>query len=447
MDRGYTVAELWAAARRRAMAALVVFAAVLGIGVVVVAALPNEYRAEATIVLEPHRPHPELITLADTTLLEDRLRMARQQLLARPLLSQIVQEFDLYPDVRKASGDGAAVALLRKDIEVRPDGESAVVVAYRTRIKEKAAPVVASLAHGFALANAEVRTGHARRVLDVLEEELAQVGAKLEEQETQIREYRLAHDGELPEQVESNIREADSANRLLETLNYHIRDLERRRAELVPISDDPEVRRLAAIEADLIRALNHAHAVFDEGHPEPTRLQRELDGLVELKAQAEARVARQRRERDTIGRDIAAARAEAKVLSERIEQARARAAAGARRAAEMAVMERDRTLSREKYRSLMSRRVESEVALWLEERTGTDATRIVDPPAEPSGPSAPDRPRLLLVVLALAAGLGVGVGMFLESRDTTLRTPAQARARLGVPLLGTLPSVRGRRGK
>lgn len=441
---GYTVEELWAAVRRRARAGLVVAAAVAVVGAVVVLALPDEWRAEATLVVEPYRPHAELVTPSVTVPLEDRLRVARQQLLAGPLLEKVVLKHGLYPDARAKGGLAAAVARLRSHLEVHPDGESAVILAFRTDRKELAAPVVASIARGFAESTAALRMGQATRVLSVIDEELARVRSDLDSQEVKVRDFRIAHDGELPEQVEGNLREAERATRILDGTLAHIRDLSRRRA-LVPASEhSPEIDRLATVQSELVRELNRARSVYADEHPEPRRLARELEGLEALRAAAEGRADAAKRERTGIDRELARASRDAKALEADIASARERANAAGKWAAELAVLERDRDLYREKYRSLLSRKVEGEVALALESESAPGATRMISPPTEPATPFAPDRARLLLAVLALAAGAGAGAGLLLESRDGSVRTPAQARA-LGVPVMGVVPAIdRGR---
>lgn len=439
-ERGYTVEELWAAVRRRTRVALVAAGAVVVIGTMIVAGLPDEWRAEATVIVEPYRPHAELVTPAVTVPMEDRLRVARQQLLAGPLLERVVREHDLYAKVRAEYGMAAAVSRLRTHLEVHPDGEGAVVVAFRTPERSLAAPVVASIAEGFVQANARLRTDQATRVLDIIDGELAAVREQLEGQEAKVRDFRIAHDGELPEQVESNLREAERATRLLDGTLAHIRDLHRRRALVPTVSRSPEIARLSEIESDLMRQLNHARSVYAEGHPEPQRLERELEGLAVLKASASGQADAAARERNGIARELVRAEQDIKALETRIADARAKAGAAAKWGASLAVLERDRDLLREKYRSLLSRKVESEVALALEEKSAPAATRIVSPPTQPAVPFAPDRVGLLLVVLALAAGAGIGAGVLFESRDGSVRTPAQARA-LGLPVVGVLPAV------
>jgi succinoglycan biosynthesis transport protein ExoP len=442
MERGYTLDELWAATHRRARVGLLAFGGVVILGAILVASLPSEYRAEATIIVEPYRPHAEMVVSSVTTLMEDRLRIARQQLLSRTVLEKVVVEQNLYPEMRAKLGVEAAIDQLRRHVEVHPDGETAVVVAFRTADKDKAAPVVQAIADGFVRANADLRTGQARRVLDIIQDELASVSKQVEGAEARLRSFRTAHDGELPEQLESNLHEADRMTHLLDGTQGYMHTLDTRLAAMPLTPTSPEVERIAAVESDLVRQLSHAQSMFTPDHPEPQRLARELQNMREQKAKAIDRLRDQRAEREQVRREMARAKADASAIEAGIKTVRARAEAAAMWGTDLTVMERDRDMLRDKYKSLMSRKVEGEVSLNLEEKSAPLATNVVDPPSVPGAPAAPDRMKLMLVVLALAAGMAVGVGAFLEAKDVSVRTPAQARQQLGVPLLAVVPSLR-----
>jgi uncharacterized protein involved in exopolysaccharide biosynthesis len=442
MDRGYTLNELWAAAQRRARPGLIAFGAAVVLGAILVAMQPNEYRAQATIILEPYRAHPEMVLPAVTTLMEDRLRIARQQLLSRPVLEKVVVAQNLYPAIREKNGIDAAIENLRRHLEVHPDGESAVIVGFRTSDADKAAPVVQAVADGYVQANADLRMGQAQRVLDIIQEEIAGVSQKLADADARVKEFKRVHDGELPEQLDANLRDADRTTHLLDTTQGYLRGLQTRLSSFPSNPTSPEVERLGAIESDLVRQLTHAQSIFTHDHPEPQRLQRELDNLRSLKQRAVSQLKDSNREKDDVRRDIARAQAEVAGLEGRIKQAKERAAAAAKWGSELGILERDRDLLREKYRSLMSRKVEGEVSLGLEAKSAPLATRVVDPPTTPVTPFAPDRMKLMLVVLALAAGFAVGTGVLLESKDSSIRSPVQAREQLDVPLLAVLPPLK-----
>lgn len=443
--RGYTPEELWRAARRRVRPVSAVFTAVLVAGGVVAFTVPDEYRAEAVIVLEPSRPHAELVTPATTALLEDRLRVARQQLLATDRLAAVVHAQPPFQALAQRSGDDVAIAELRKHLEIKPDGDSAILVSYRTPRRAEADRIVAAVSGGFVQANAELRIGQASRVLETLASELDEVTRALEGRETEVRRFRFAHDGELPEQVEANLREAERATHLLEGSKAWLRDVERRRDDAPAKPATPETQRLAVVEAELVRQLNHARSLFSQDHPETVRLGRELAGVQRLSHEAALRAEQAVQDRSALERAWRKARVEVKGLEQRAQQARDRAAAAARWSSELAVLERDRDLLREKYRSLLSRRVEAEVALALERRAAPLATRVVIQGGTGAVPVGPDRARLAWMAVMFAAALGGATGAFLEARDVSLRTPAEVRAHLGLPLLAVVPNLKSGR--
>ncbi len=445
IERGYTMEELWTAIRRRARLGLLVAGGFLVLGTVVLASLPNEYEADATIILEPSRPHADLVTPAVTTLLEDRLRVAKQQLLAGPILEKVVTEQNLYPRERAKQGLQGAVETLRRHLEVKPDGDSAIILGYRSDRQDNAAAVVNAVAQGFVTANALLRESQARRVLDSIEHELTGVRADLDAQEAKLRGFRIAHDGELPEQAEGNMHEADSATHLLDSAETYLRQLSDRKSALPNSPTSPEIEHLATVEAELVRDYEHALAIEAPDHPERVRLERELKGLRAEKAKEVARIDVIQREKAEIAREMLRTEAQATSLRQRIQEARSRAEAGARWGTTLAVLERDRDMLADKYKSLAGRKVETEISLALEQANGPLATHVVDPPASPEEPTSPDRLKMLLVVLVLALGAGVGAGVLAETRDTSLRTPLQARAQLEVPLLAVLPGLKAAR--
>jgi uncharacterized protein involved in exopolysaccharide biosynthesis len=336
----------------------------------------------------------------------------------------------------------AALDSFRRHLEVKPDGDSAVLLGFRTDQKDKAAPVVQAVAQGFVEANAELRASQAKRVLASIEKSLAGVRGDLDAQEARLKAFRTEHDGELPEQVDDNARDADRASHLLDSAQVYIRQLEDRRSALPNSLVSPEIEHFSAVEADLLRLYDHAVATESPENPERVELEKELRGIRQAKAQEVARIDTLRRQREEIAAELQKTHAEATLLQNRIKTDREHAANAARWGTVLAVLERDRDMLTDKYKSLTSRRVETEVSLGLEQSNGPDATRIVDPPAAPVDPSSPDRMKLMLVVLALALALGTGVGTVAEARDLALRTPLQAREQLEVPLVGVLPTLR-----
>src|SRR5262245_40283309 len=139
MERGMTadqvVAALW---RRKALIGAIAVAA-FALGAAVVVGLPSVYTASVVVRVEPQRPAEELVQRTVSEPIEQRLATVRQELLARPVLEKAIQEMNLYPDVVSRKGVQAAVERMRKDLEVKVEGEAAYELTYSAHDAELAA--------------------------------------------------------------------------------------------------------------------------------------------------------------------------------------------------------------------------------------------------------------------------------------------------------------------
>src|SRR5207302_4786192 len=120
MERTYDFDELLGALRRRWKRAALVAAVAFGVAALVIARMPNQYSARALVMVEPLHPHPDLVTPVLGSL-EDRIKSVRAQILARGLLSTVIDEMHLYQHERDKEGMDAAVEALRSDLEAPPE--------------------------------------------------------------------------------------------------------------------------------------------------------------------------------------------------------------------------------------------------------------------------------------------------------------------------------------
>ncbi len=124
MERTYTIDELLAAVRRRWKTLALVAGGVLVLAALVIARLPNEYRARALVMVEPFTPHPELVMpVVNPIGLEQKVKSVREGVYARSLMATAIDELKLYPKDREKSVDDA-VAALRNDTEVHAEARS-----------------------------------------------------------------------------------------------------------------------------------------------------------------------------------------------------------------------------------------------------------------------------------------------------------------------------------
>src|ERR1700682_6806368 len=146
MDRTYTIDELLAAVRRRWKTLALVAGGGLVVAALVIARVPNEYRARALVMVEPFAPHPDLVLpVVNPLSLESKVKAVREGVYARSLMATAIEELKLYPKEREKSLDDA-VAALRSDTEVHAEGDSAFSITVRGRDPEAAAKAANRLA-------------------------------------------------------------------------------------------------------------------------------------------------------------------------------------------------------------------------------------------------------------------------------------------------------------
>jgi capsular polysaccharide biosynthesis protein len=72
----------------------------------------------------------------------------------------------------------------------------------------------------------------------------------------------------------------------------------------------------------------------------------------------------------------------------------------------------------------------------------TSGGRVIESARQPTGPSVPNRPLLIVSLAALGLLLGLSLALLRERSNSALRTATDVRRELGVPLLGRIDATR-----
>ncbi len=176
----------------------------------------------------------------------------------------------------------------------------------------------------------------------------------------------------------------------------------------------PEVLRLEEIVADLRRQLGPARRRSDD--PMAMDHLREFQVLESQKARLEAQISALDESLNQVA-DLGTEHAEALAEFERLERA-----AG---------------IDRQMLEVLMQRTNET----LLRSANDAPTATILDTAVLPMVPFSPDRPKVLLVGLALAFAVAFGAGIAREMFDSRIYNATDAALALGVPFLGSIPSV------
>lgn len=107
-------------------------------------------------------------------------------------------------------------------------------------------------------------------------------------------------------------------------------------------------------------------------------------------------------------------------------------------AAEAQRIGRDYEVLKTKYDELLQDREELELRSNLESERSSFRFDIIDAPALPLKPAAPNRPILLLGVLIAGIGAGIGAAFAMTQLKSTFATTASLERAIGLPVLGSI---------
>jgi polysaccharide chain length determinant protein (PEP-CTERM system associated) len=443
MERGMTADQVLRALWRRKVLVAAVAAAVFAVGAAMVLTMPRVYEATAVVRVDSQRPNELMVQRTVSELAEQRLLTARQQLMGRPVLQRAIEELGLYKDVVDGKGMDAAVAAMRKDLTVRVEGEAALELTYAAHDAELAARVANRLPVLFAEQALKVRQEQAARATKLFEDEVQTLKATLAGWEAKIATFKVAHMGELPEQLEMNMRGLERASALLRTKSEELRVAEGRRSELARagLRGDSEAGRLKAAEDGLAQQLVAAQTQWTGDHPEVGRLQRELGSMKAEREAAEERMVAERQERARAAELVGIIQKEMAEVQKEAEGYQKRMDNTPRWAHELAVLQGDYEIARSKYQSVVSRKVEAEIAEQLEARSAASLYNVISPATVPVAPARPDRMGGMALALLVSLALGVLAAVVLEMRDETIRDQSDAKDRLSMPVLAVVPQL------
>jgi polysaccharide chain length determinant protein (PEP-CTERM system associated) len=487
--RGVGLAMILDVVRRRRVLALLPFLFVLTAAASFALFLPGLWTARAVILVDRQQIPESFVKSTVTGDLESQLLTLSQEILSRPRLARIVEELDLYPRLRATRSPDEVVERMRRDIRLDFQGEDrrgrgpvktlAFTVAYSAPDPRTAMLVANKLADLYVEENMRYREKQAVGTSEFLEVQLAEVRARLQNQEKRIAEYKEQHMGELPEQREANLRTLERlqqqlllahennrrANERRQLITRALAEIDQSSGVASSASSGPQVSPAEALAARL--ALLRQEAVEAEARqgprsPEVAHLRQQILGLEgRLAAEApapaprparregrELRVAPQNPYVMSLMQQLDQANVEAKTTAEEIT-AFNRAIAGyqrrientPRREQELALTTRDYETTRELFRSLLSKRGEAEIAADLEQRQKGERFRTIEPATMPDSPAGPNRLRLLLLGLVLALGTSALAVVLAEQVDTSYRTVDELRASLPIPALWAIPRI------
>lgn len=171
---------------------------------------------------------------------------------------------------------------------------------------------------------------------------------------------------------------------------------------------------------------------FEPNYPPAQALQAQIRSLDKAIAGEEGRVGM------SLSQDYQAAVERERMLAARVNALKGNLTDLRQRSIQYNIYQRDADTNRELYNALLQRYKEIGVAGGVEKNN----VSIVDAPKLPDRPSSPKLLINMLLAMFFGGIAGMGVAAGLEQIDEGIGDPADTEAKLGHPLLGTVPRVK-----
>jgi succinoglycan biosynthesis transport protein ExoP len=484
---------------------------VLGVALAVSAAtivfshfMPNIYTSETVILVDPQKVPDAYVKSTVTGDVRNRLSTLSQQILSATRLQRIIETLNLYPEDRKKLAREDVITHMRSDISVQvvsDFGASQDFQAFRITYSGKDARLVAQvtneLASLFIEENLKAREQQATGTTEFLQNQLQESRKDLEAQEARLKQYRMMHLGEMPEQQSADLQimgqlqsqlqlEGDALSRaeqskgLLQSMlaqsapvvdvddgqpkgpkgpdakggdtssprapvNTQLRNDKARLAALLAryTPDHPDVRKLKqqvereeAAEAALAAAAPPLAVPVEKAPEPPAPVVRAAapPPVNHVNPVIQSQIT-------TLDAEIAKHKEETQRLSKQVSAYQAKLSAIPVREQEITQLVRDYEVSKAHYGQLLTQQLSAETATQLEIRQKGEKFEVLDPGQVAERPSRPNR---ALINGAGAVGgliLGILLAVGTEFLGISITSPEDLSAATGVPVLEVIPLI------
>lgn len=437
--------------------------------------LPNAYESRVTMLVEPPSVNESLVEagVADSDL-NTRLNLMVAQILARPRLSRIIDEFDLYPDLSGEMTRNEVVEKMRSQISIVPV-EGALVPTAGVRSKQAAVntfqifftygdaktppQVVQRLANDFIDKQLNERIEITQKSFEFIRAEEARLQESIRSVQDRIREIKMENPGTLPENLQDNQRQ------LMMTL-MGLREAERNLVEATGdekfwaqkgLTSRFDADGGAGSPSSRLKVLELSISEFRAGgftdkHPDIVKAKQEI-------ASIQATIERDRAnseagnelpsperlgvlaERERAAQRVLAIRGEIARLKAEEQEVQSRTDRIPGVAAALDDLDRQWMQLSKNLGDFENRRLEAAVQANLERRQLGEQFRILEPASPPPGPSAPNRPLILVLGLLFGVVLGVAAGVVREALGGSLYGVSEVQSALSIPVLAAIPAI------
>src|SRR3990170_353840 len=455
---------------------------------------PELYKSSITILVIPQTLPQDYVRSTISAKVEEQMATIRQQVWSRTTLTKVMDELRLFEKERKNLSAEEMFAMLRKRIEIEVvqgrsrERSEAFTISFLHENPQSAMRAVARLASLFIDENLETREQQAVGTSEFLDSQLKSTKVKLEGMEREVKDYKIRHMGELPQQMEANLRMLTGLQDRLRSNESSTRTAEERKVfleaqisligNMFVTTPTRSGETASATPQDSLLSLEHELALkkakladlsirYTDMIPEVARTKQDVADIERRIAETQRSAAlqgdrdqaadplnsatasstgsgeirRMRAQLKSTTAEIASLKKEKAEIQKSIAAVEQKVEQSPRREQEMISLIRDYENQKKSYDDLLKKKLEADVSQNLEKRQKGKQFQILDPANLPEVPFKPNRKEVMGVSLLIALVLGFGGTIAYETFDLRLRDARDFRHFYKVPILGNIPVV------
>ncbi len=472
-----TLGDFIAIVQRRKYWIIVPSVTVILIALALTPLIPRSYQSTTTILVEPQKIPTEYVRATVTTDVTDRLHTIGLEVMSSTRLIHIINDLNLYPELRKKENINQIVGAMRKDISVdvvrdpTDDGKNSVgafKISYVGRTPQETQSVTKEMADLFIRENLKERDQQAQGTDAFITAQLAQARQQLAAQDAKIRAFKDAHMGSLPEQEQANLQMVGQYEALLQTNNEAIDRANQQRVYLqsllnVKTSGNPGTPTPAAptaLQLEIAQKQSELNAdllKYTPEHPDVIRLQHDIAAL-KLQVQHAPRSSASgsiatnaltgegpsvtdqlRSQLVSLNEEIRARNARQEQVEQKLKQLQGAVESQPAVQTAFSSLDRDYQEMEKNYNDLLAKQQAASMAAELERHDESEQFIVLDPANLPSKPYRPDPVLIGLGSVLIGLLIGLIFAMTVELRDDTMHDADEVAAYLKLPVIVALP--------
>jgi uncharacterized protein involved in exopolysaccharide biosynthesis len=355
------------------------------LGMFVSVTAPRIYEATTLIMIESKSIPDRYVQPLTEVTPEERMSIITRQVKSRFYIHRVIKDAELFSDPQyKKMVEEEKVEAVRRNMEVQVTKDS-FTISYKGKDPQKITKAVNILAGYCIDESIRVMVDEVLSASDFLQDELRTKSNQLISVENALKAYHIKNMEGLPEELDSNVK-------ILQGLYARL---------------DQKEQSIRQEKSKLIQLKNQM------SHEEIREVQKAIKNYEE---------------------DIADLLHETNRYEKFIEDT-------PKREQELLSLTRDYETIKDSYKSLLTKKMEADIAVNMEKRSKGQRFRVLDSAKVPKKPLSPDIKKLFLISIAVGLGLGFSLILLLDFLDTSLRRPEDIEELLGIPVYATIPNT------